>query len=308
MARVNRAIDYVLAHLEEPLRLEEVAREACFSPFHFHRVFSAVTGETLNQFVKRVRLERALRMLSHEPARTLTDVAFACGFASSSDFSRSFRQRYGLPPSALDVEVFRRERRTEWLAAIDDPTLRHRLRRLPPGENPDGFRVRLRDLPARRVAYIRVLDPYRPDVVSDAAGRLVEWARRRGLAGGRWLGYMWDDPEIVVHTDCRYDVGVEVPRVESRVETQIEGRAEPQGEPVSEVGRFDFPPMRVAELRIVGPIDLEMRALDWLFSTWLPGSGYAPTDDPCFEAWHGLPFAHGHEHFELDIHLPVERI
>jgi len=67
--RVNRAIDYILRNLERPLPLELVASAACFSPFHFHRVFRSLLGETLGQFVKRVRLERALSILSHDPGR-----------------------------------------------------------------------------------------------------------------------------------------------------------------------------------------------------------------------------------------------
>jgi len=65
--------------------------------------------------------------------------------------------------------------------------------------------------------------------------------------------------------------------------------------------------MEVAKLEIRGGIDLEMRALDWLFGTWLPRSGYVPTDHPSFEAWIGLPFANGYEHFELEVQLPVVR-
>jgi AraC family transcriptional regulator len=61
----------------------------------------------------------------------------------------------------------------------------------------------------------------------------------------------------------------------------------------------------VAEVEIAGTIELEMRAIDWVFRTWLPSSGYAPASQPCFEAWNGAPFAHGMEHFELRMHLPV---
>lgn len=291
VARVNRAIDYVLANLEQPLVLDDVARVACFSAFHFHRIFRAIVGETLHQFVKRLRLERALRMLSHGSDRSLTEIALACGFGSSSDFSRSFKQRYGVPPSMFDVATFRAARREEWLAAIEGPTNRHRLDRLPPGHNPDGFTVQMRRLPPRRVAYIRVLDSFRPDVVLQATERLIAWAKPRGFAGGQWLGYMWDDPEIVAHRDCRYDIGVEA------------ADAEPDGE----VGVLEFPAMQVAQVELRGAIDLEMRALDWLFGTWLPNSGYLPTEQPCFEAFIGLPFAHGGEHFELHAQIPVER-
>ncbi len=291
--RVNRAIDHILRHLDQPLPLEVVAQAACFSPFHFHRVFRALIGETLHQFVKRLRLERALRMVAHDRKRPLTDIALACGFSSSSDFSRSFKQRYGVPPSVFDLETFRAQRREDLQASVADAEQRHLLARLPPGENPDGFEVTLRRLPARRVAYIRVLDPYRPTVVAEAAERLVRWARAHELADGQWLGYMWDDPDIVAHADCRYDVGVEIGA----------STATPDGE----VGRFEFPPMLVAELEVRGPIDLEVRAFDWLYGTWLPSSGYVPSEQPGFEAWIGAPFAHGYEHFELFVQLPVEK-
>lgn len=298
--RVNRAVDHVLAHLDEPLPLERVARAASFSPFHFHRVFKALVGETLNQFVKRLRLERALRLMSFEPARTLTEVALACGFRSSSDFSRSFKQAHGVPPSDFDLEGLRARRRGEWQATIADEAQRHRLDPLPPGQNPDGFEVALERLPARAVVYVRVHDPYRPEVVPAAAERLVAWAERRGLAGGQWLGYMWDDPEIVPHERCRYDVGLVVP------ERDLAAAGAPPGE-ASEVGHLRFPAMDVARLEVRGPIEVEVRALDWLYHTWLPRCGRAPSSQPCFEAWVGRPFAHGLEHFELDLLLPLER-
>jgi len=296
VARVNRAIDFVLQTLDQPLKLEVVAKVAGFSPFYFHRIFRLTVGESLLEFVKRVRLERALALLSRRTWATrrrpsLTDIAFACGFASSSDFSRCFKQRYGVPASRFDVASFREERRQEWEVAVQDPHQRNLLSRLKPGKNPDGFAVRLRRLPARSVAYIRVQDPFRSGGVSGAALRLVEWAEARGLADGQWLGYMWDDPEVVAPEKCRYDVGLVAPEVS----------------PGGEVGRFEFPAIQVAEVEVRGGIDLEMRALDWLFGTWLPSSGFVPTEQPCFEAWIGRPFAFGTERFELLLQIPIER-
>ena len=297
MDRINRAVDYVLRHLDQPLKLEIVARAACFSPFHFHRVFQLLVGESLAEFVKRLRLERALGLMSQEGwakrrQPSLTDIAFACGFASSSDFTRCFKQHYGTPPSRFDVASFRTKRRKEWQASVSDPAERHRLDGLPPGANPDGFEVRLRRLSARHVAYLRVRDPFRPGVVAEATGRMVRWAEARGLADGQWLGYMWEDPDITAHERCRYDVGVEVPSTFA-----AEG----------EISRLEFPAMQVAEIALRGGIDLETRALDWLYGTWLPTSGFVPAEQPSFEAWVGRPFAHGVEYFELLIHLPVVR-
>jgi AraC family transcriptional regulator len=289
--RVNRVIDAIVRDPTQPLQLDDVAELAGFSPFHFHRIFRSLLGETLHQFVTRLRLERAIQLMSHTPQRTLTQVALDAGFDSSSDFSRVFKKRFGMPPSAFDIHVYRKEQRQQWEATVADAEHRHLLKGLPPGENPDGFTVQLRELPARTVAYIRVHNSYRPGVVPAAIQRLLTWAEARGLADGQWLGYQWEDPEIVPAEQCRYDVAVEVPDVE----------------PEGEVGRFDFPPMLVAQVEIRGAIDLEMRAIDWLYRTWLPTSGYVPANLPAFEAWLGRPFAHGMEHFELLMQIPVER-
>lgn len=294
--RVNRAIDFILQNLDQPLKLEVVARAACFSPFHFHRIFRSLVGESLNEFVKRLRLERALKLMSQKNWATrrqpsLTDIALACGFDSSSDFSRCFKQRFEVAPSRFDVDSFRTKRRKDWQIAITDPKHRHLLDRLKPGKNPDRFEVRLRRLPPRSVAYIRVNDSFREGAVASAINQLMQWAERHGLADGQWLGYMWDNPEITAHQNCRYDIGLEAPKLTPR----------------GEVSRIEFPAMQVAEIEIRGGIDLELRALDWLFGTWLPTSGFVPSEQPSFEAWIGRPFAHGTEWFEIFVQLPVVR-
>jgi AraC family transcriptional regulator len=288
--RVNRAIDLVVSNLDHPLNLDQVARAAGFSPFHFHRVFKSCLGETLNQFVKRQRLERALFLMSHSPRQSLTEVALECGFSSSSDFSRSFKQHYGQPPSAFDLQSFRDTRRNEMERILSGQIGSAHILSLPAGQNPDGFQAKVRELPARSVAYIRVLEPFREGVVQAAYERLLTWAIERGLADGQWLGYMWDEPEIVALADCRYDAALVVDHIEPR----------------GAIGGFEFPPMRVAEVVLSGDLALEARAIDWLYRTWLPQSGYVPDNHPAFEAWIGRPFAHGTEHFTIACQLPIK--
>jgi AraC family transcriptional regulator len=290
VSRVNAAVDYVTQNLSRPLRLEDVARAACFSPYHFHRIFRALMGETLGSFTKRVRLERSVYLLTHRKRATLTEIALACGFTSSSDFSRAFRAHYGVPPRRFDVEGFRRSGRDAMRATLTTAGQPHRLERVPARHDADAFAVTLRHLAPRRVAYIRVHRPYEGDRVWRAAARLLAWAEARGLAAGQWLGYQWDDPEIVALDRCRYDVGLEVP------DTVL---------PEGEVGLTSFPACAVAEVEIKGTIDVELRALQWLYLVWLPNSGYAPAHQPMFEAWNGRPFAHGMEHFEFRIQLAL---
>ena len=261
------------------------------STFHFHRVFQALVGSTPADFVKRLRLDKALTLMSRTRSPSLTTIALACGFSSSSDFTRCFKQRFGVPPSSFDLKAWRQARGDELEATVEQATKLLRIDRLPPRHNPDSFRVKIRDLPSRTVAYIRVDKPYQGDGVINAVRTLVNWAERNGLADGQWLGYQWDNPEVTSLEHCRYYIAVEADRFVSR----------------GEVVRRDFPQMVVAQLEIRGGLDLELRALQWLYGSWLPRSGYVPDDQPCFEAWIGRPFAHGTEFFELFVQLPICR-
>ncbi|HXY33589.1 MAG TPA: AraC family transcriptional regulator [Planctomycetaceae bacterium] len=292
LERVNLAIDHIVTHLHEPLRLRQIAGVARLSPFHFHRVFQALVGSTPADFVKRLRLEKAVGIMAGARSPSLTSIAHACGFSSSSDFSRCFKQHFQVTPREFDVEAWRRARGDRLEATVQQQSDRPHLERLPQRHNPDRFRVRICGLAVRSVAYIRVARPYQGDSVLKAAQRLVAWSERLGFADGQWLGYQWDNPEITSLEDCRYYVAVEAEHFA----------------PKGEVGRFRFPPMTVAEVEIRGDLELELRALQWLYGTWLPRSGYVPDDHPCFEAWIGRPFARGTEHFELRLQLPIRRL
>lgn len=66
-ARIHRAQDFIEKNLGSSLQLEAIAGAAHFSPFHFHRLYTAMTGETLYQFIQRIRLERAASRLLQSP-------------------------------------------------------------------------------------------------------------------------------------------------------------------------------------------------------------------------------------------------
>jgi AraC family transcriptional regulator len=289
--RVNLAIDHIVSHLADPLRLRGLARVAMLSPFHFHRVFQALVGTTPAEFVRRLRLERALNLKARPRARSLTAIALECGFSSSSDFSRCFKRQFGVPPSSFDIKAWRQARGQELELTVERSANLAHINALPPRQNPDSFQVRIRELPSRSVAYIRVDKPYQGQGVINAFHSLLAWAEGKGLADGQWLGYQWDNPEITSLDDCRYYVAVEAEKFTAK----------------GDVGRYDFPSMDVAQLAVRGGINLELRALQWLYGAWLPRSGFVPDDHPCFEAWIGRPFAHGTEYFELFVQLPVRR-
>lgn len=158
--RINAVIDYVNAHLDRAHSLDELSRIARFSKFHFHRVFKNVTGETVNEFVKRLRLERAVKLLRRVPRLSVTQVALHCGFESASDFSRSFKHRYGFSPREFSDKRFREESKIckELAASIHCP-----LRSQNTDMNPDGFAARIDEHAGCTLAYVRVFGAFDPN-------------------------------------------------------------------------------------------------------------------------------------------------
>lgn len=96
--RMLRVLLHIQENLDRELPLEELAGVAHFSPYHFHRIFSGMTGEPVMACLRRLRLARAAHRLAYG-ARSVTELALEAGFESPDAFGRAFRAAYGMAPS-----------------------------------------------------------------------------------------------------------------------------------------------------------------------------------------------------------------
>lgn len=107
--RIRPVLRYLEANFDQPLNLEEVALQAHLSPYHFHRIFKAVVGETLGDFMRRLKMEKSASVLFYHK-RSITEVALDFGFSSSQAFAKAFKQHFGLTASQVrecqDIEAF----------------------------------------------------------------------------------------------------------------------------------------------------------------------------------------------------------
>src|ERR1700741_3228418 len=92
--RLCRSRDFIAAGIDQPLRLADAAREACMSPFHYHRLFARTFGETPHEFLTRQRIDRAKELLARENL-PVTEVCLAVGYESLGSFSSLFRAKIG---------------------------------------------------------------------------------------------------------------------------------------------------------------------------------------------------------------------
>ena len=271
--RVCRAMNYISANLEREMTLEEIAASAHFSAFHFHRIFTAVTGETVFGFLRRLRLEWAANRLLSDPGEDVTTVALECGFSSSQNFAKAFRARFGTTPSA-----FRQSKRgNKGSKGRDAASLRMgqdagmvKLVSPQPRRNIE-MKAEVKEMPAWHVAYARKMGPYGKATAEAAFGELMRWAGPRGLIGhGPMMGMYWDNPEVTAPDQCRNDACLPVPpgtKVEAPIALQ-----DIAGGPYA-VCAFDIP--------ITGFQGAWGEAFRWVVE-----SGLECADRPCYELYH----------------------
>ena len=287
--RINRVIDYLRANLDRPIKLAELAKVACFSEFHFHRIFSAVSGETLNNFTNRLRVEKAARLLRFS-GQSLTDIAFDCGFSSSATFSRAFRTAYDTSPSQFrKTGEIKKSKICKELATGQEYVLP-----MSDKEKRAAFPVRLIELPERRVAYIRVRDAFDLDKLLAVFRRMIEWAKSQGIfSQGTLFGMTVDDPDVTPRHLYRYEVCF----ASSLPFRCLDGMS---------ITRL--PAMQYAATKVSGDIRMVATAWDYLVRHWLVKSAFEPEHAPALEIFLDKESATDWSQFELELCLPVRKL
>ena len=97
--RINKVLTFIDENLDSELSLETISNIAFYSQFHLHRLFKAMTNETLNSYITRKRVERTAMLLIHRKEYSVAEIAVKYGFNSDSSFSRTFKKIYGQSPS-----------------------------------------------------------------------------------------------------------------------------------------------------------------------------------------------------------------
>lgn len=156
LGRMNRVMDYIRNNLTGDLRLETLARVANFSPFHFHRLFTTMVGETVNAYIRRTRMQWAASQLIYNPKKTITRIAVDCGFSSPSSFARDFRQHFGMSASQF------RAGGQDSVAKVREALAQEGAEFYPPHvssseQTPMTYSVEVKTMPEFQVAYLSVI-------------------------------------------------------------------------------------------------------------------------------------------------------
>ncbi|MDD2998454.1 MAG: GyrI-like domain-containing protein [Candidatus Riflebacteria bacterium] len=286
-------MNYISRNLGNDLSLEKVAEIASFSPFHFHRIFKAVVGETVSEFTRRLRLELAANRLISNSHDDITLIAMECGFSSSQNFAKAFRQNFEMSPS-----MYRKSKIGNKHSKIEN-ALSLQVEYNPEtaffgGRNKERRTLKnagISEMPDYHVAYVRKLGPYRKETCEKAFAELMQWANPKGFAGsGVLLGVFWDNPEITAPEKCRLDACIGVPEG-----TFSEGQA---GIQIISGG-----PYAVCHFEIKS--DSFQDSWEDAF-LWLVKQGYECDNRPCYELYHKNPEKHPEGKWVFDICMPLK--
>jgi AraC family transcriptional regulator len=253
-SRLERVFTWLADHLDDEVDLGRLADVACLSPFHFHRVYHSMRGETVTETVRRLRLHRAaVELIAGE--LPVQRIARRAGYGSQEAFTRAFKVAYGVPPARYRASFI--------------PTSSAN------GPEDEMESVMTYEAVVRETASIPVAAlEHRGDLMK--IGSTFE--RLAAIAGGlnlfgpatRSFGIYYNDPAVTPVEALRADACITVP----------DGWT-----PSGPLMRREIRGGRYAVTLHVGPYAELERRYKWLYGSWLAQSGEELADAPCIEEY-----------------------
>ena len=287
--RILRVLVYIQQRLDEDLSLTELAAMAHFSPYHFHRIFRGMVGESIGEHIRRLRLERAATRLKNTQD-SVTRLAFDAGYESHEAFTRAFRAMFGQSPSRFRAS----QSDLPWIEVPSGVHYRPRgdvmdFDPLRKGES--LMKVGIKKVEPTRVAFMRHIGPY--EECKSTWEQLATWAGANGMLrpGVQFIGICHDDPEVTPPEKIRYDACI-----------TVDDDFQPEGEVgVQVISAGDY-----GMTTHVGPYNRLGETYARLCGQWAPTSGRELKSSPCFEVYLNCPDDTAPEDLLTDVYVPLE--
>lgn len=270
--KVARVLELISGHLEEQLPLERLAAEAHLSPYHFHRIWRALTGEPIGETIRRLRIERAAFSI-RSTGDSITRIAVDAGFESSQAFAKAFKKAKQVTP-------------TEYRSLSKEPTPLETV------TEEQAMSIEIVTIDPFKVVAQRHTGPYEARLLAGLFGDVWYWAENRGLIEGlRGIyGVPHDDPYTADPSGVRYDACLRLAEMEEL----------PEALSLIELGGFEY-----ARMRHIGSYGLLEDTYQHLLGVWLPRSARKAANAPIFNHYIDDPAVTPEAERRTDVYLPL---
>ncbi|WP_198552895.1 AraC family transcriptional regulator [Psychromonas sp. Urea-02u-13] len=251
--RMKQVMNYIETHLDDNPTLTELSAIACYSEFHFQRLFQAFVGEPVYAYKRRLLLERAVRKLRY-PTLNITEIALQSGFETASAFNKSFKNSFAYTPSQI------------------------RLQRDIALQYPPALKKRSLNMKAdiQQLTDINVISARGTGAYSQAAK--TAWETLMPFAYGnrlmkkeiRSFGIGHDNPQVTAAENLRYDACLDI-------EGDISDYPTLQKQVISG-GKY-------ALFLHKGAYETLSESYNFIYNDWLMNSDFELRDIPCFEEY-----------------------
>ena len=290
--RVNNVFKYIDENIDSNLSLNEIAKAAHFSPYHFHRVFKYVTGETVNEYVIRKRIEKAAGKLLHTDM-AVSQIASQSGFTDHATFTKAFKRYYDISPTAF------KQQNTQRFSKIRQ--LQSKNRQAYP--SPETYvciinklknwikmnaKIEVRKMQEITVACVSAIGSKNLEV---AYQQLIRWATPKGLMNNTTkMATIYHDSFKITSAEKVRMSACLILNSPVQAESEIEIHTIPGGKYI--IGNFE--------------IGLEAFEKSWtgLF-LWMNDNGYTKDDRNPFEIYHNNPTEHPDKIAIVDFYIPI---
>lgn len=280
-SRINDVIYYIHQDISRELKAKELADVAAYSEQHFHRLFKQVVGESIHQYIRRIRMEYAANQLMFDATSSILEIANNCGFNSASSFNKAFKATFAMSPG----EWRHHDLQTDKKPYLQDPEVALGYQRVERRKLPHPKIVEVAE---RTVAYVRHTGYNRS--ISHAWLILKAWAAREKRDFSRQFGLHHSNPAWTELDRCRYVACIEID-----LPVKIRGV----------VNQLVIPGGLHAVFHLTGVYGELLPQISMVLEKWLPESGFKLGPTPAYVQYQKNHFLNEDEVFELDFYLPI---
>jgi AraC family transcriptional regulator len=293
--RINKILTYIDENLDKELSLESMSKIAFYSPFHLHRLFKAITNETLNSYVSRKRVEKAAMQLIHRKELTIFEIAVQSGFTSNSSFTRAFNKLYGQSPTnfrSSNSKNFSKISKTDSKNGKVNFITEEYICNIINLENwiKMNAKPEIKEMPTMKLAYMTQIGV---KGIETAFERMLRWARPKGLLavqGSHVVRIFHDSFKITDADKVRMSICV---TLNDAIQTE------------GEVGLTSIENGKCIVSRFEIEIENFEKSWDGLF-IWMNEKGYKKADRFPFEVYHNYYKEHPGKKCIVDLCIPIE--